>query len=157
MKNHENYNSLYSLERSIEWKRDNHLNRGVGDIASSLLAREINWMETRWSISSSSLNMSFSLLAREINWMETVPVSEHQRSSAELSLYSLERSIEWKLFGECDWLCGCLGSLLARVINWMETVYMPALGSQPWESSLLAREINWMETSRRPCNCSGIR
>ena len=36
----------------------------------SLLAREINWMETRFSNTRKNA-VAYSLLAREINWMET--------------------------------------------------------------------------------------
>ena len=37
----------------------------------SLLAREINWMETQISSESLLTSKILSLLAREINWMET--------------------------------------------------------------------------------------
>ena len=111
--------TLYSLEKLIEWKP-------IPSVAIfslmgiSLLAREINWMETKAPLDPwiSSPN---SLLAREINWMETP------------ALFTVE--------------CFPWHSLLAREINWMETVSFSHFVIHATISfSLLAREINWMET-----------
>ena len=64
----------------------------------SLLAREINWLET-WTLRDLGIHQrliqSFSLLAREINWLET-------------------RSF-WNT------IINVVYSLLAREINWLET------------------------------------
>ena len=63
----------------------------------SLLAREINWMET--GICRHILYSFYkpnSLLAREINWMETRPDNKEYDRLFQ-TLYSLEKLIEWKL------------------------------------------------------------
>ncbi len=59
-----------------------------------LLAREINWMETYGGYYGYSRE-PYPLLAREINWMETWERYCRETSVA-LSLYSLEKLIEWK-------------------------------------------------------------
>ncbi len=43
------------------------------NLSNSLLAREINWMETLFQSFSDVALLINSLLAREINWMETFP------------------------------------------------------------------------------------
>ena len=119
------FSSLYSLEKLIEWKLYWFMILFRSDSKSSLLAREINWMETillRFCLQTFEL---FSLLAREINWMETcwqvtrrvvicpsllareINWMETTRSINVNtlyfdSLYSLEKLIEWKLYWEND-------------------------------------------------------
>ncbi len=110
--------TLYSLEKLIEWKLSNN-STYILHIQYSLLAREINWMETL-RIETLTGILTVSLLAREINWMETVIRN-------------------WGVFHQ-----DC--SLLAREINWMETLILRESLDLPI-NSLLAREINWMETS----------
>ncbi len=63
---------------------------------NSLLAREINWLETE-SVSRHFDQQLDSLLAREINWLET---------------NNSQDNIDFELLGV---------SLLAREINWLET------------------------------------
>ncbi len=88
-------NPLYSLEKLIEWKQ---LLKSllVFLLLNSLLAREINWMETSNKASKSGL--------------------------PNFSLYSLEKLIEWK---PSEYIVApgkiVFNSLLAREINWMET------------------------------------
>ena len=86
--------TLYSLEKLIEWKQRWIFLENSMLLVNSLLAREINWMETVLSLPP-KYRQFLSLLAREINWMET----------------SLKKFFDRKT------LC----SLLAREINWMET------------------------------------
>ena len=74
----------------------------VLDIAFSLLAREINWLETFFIEQELSKTLwEISLLAREINWLETV-----------LNFIDL---VGFPVTGETG------NSLLAREINWLET------------------------------------
>ncbi len=47
----------------------------------SLLAREINWLETRDRFQYISLNIT-SLLAREINWLETKQKQKQKRNQS---------------------------------------------------------------------------
>ncbi len=140
--------SLYSLEKLIEWKLIQFVDFG-SQFSDSLLAREINWMETRVSIANSpageialyslekliewkldkqnteETRLWLSLLAREINWMETRGKCSPNKNFS-FSLYSLEKLIEWKPvclshFWRNRNLCP---SLLAREINWMETMQL---------------------------------
>ena len=62
----------------------------------SLLAREINWMETYHGLDLLESYLT-SLLAREINWMETKEFIWSSILLKGVSLYSLEKLIEWKL------------------------------------------------------------
>ncbi len=71
----------------------------------------------------------FPLLAREINWMETWDfIALFLRV---LSLYSLEKLIEWKLRRLGIVIDKIVVPLLAREINWMETFKPPFLSSLP--------------------------
>jgi hypothetical protein len=66
--------------------------------ASSLLVREINWLETSGSCQPLDVSKaSFSLLVREINWLET-GIKEINRKVLPLykSPYSLGKLIDWK-------------------------------------------------------------
>ncbi len=113
----------------------------------SLLAREINWMETIIR-ERMGKEIYYSLLAREINWMETMThnVDTVYRLGFYKTLYSLEKLIEWKLKkGNHLSHVFMSHSLLAREINWMETVEDDFIFNEA-TISLLAREINWMET-----------
>ena len=130
------------LAREINWMETTEYSTANGRIDLSLLAREINWMETLLITDNWQLNIS-SLLAREINWMETGVLLMYLFFP--FSLYSLEKLIEWKR--ESVFKNGRIniGSLLAREINWMETRRLKSCISSI-DCSLLAREINWMET-----------
>ena len=87
----------------------------------SLLAREINWLETLEKQKQLEKQKD-SLLAREINWLETLPS-------------------EWTSWRRSP------SSLLAREINWLETTNTDTVQQILTElDSLLAREINWLET-----------
>ena len=140
----------YSLGKLIDWKLYTWLQgEGVyGD--GSLLAREINWLETpRWVHLSISPLPGHSLLAREINWLETfwfVFVSMYLSGSAP---YSLGKLIDWKPSKRSNNRKINGNSLLAREINWLETRFRFGVElSFCWRKfSLLAREINWLETS----------
>ena len=94
--------SLYSLEKLIEWKPEDsfHFRKFL---ENSLLAREINWMETKTNFPR-FVAILFSLLAREINWMETIKDNY------------IKKLLK--------------NSLLAREINWMETVLGSRLGTR---------------------------
>ena len=92
------YPSPYSLGKLIDWKQQiTAIKPGGRHQFHSLLAREINWLETRsqsWPVTSPCAH---SLLAREINWLET----RQQRlfrvpKSRNLSPYSLGKLIDWK-------------------------------------------------------------
>ncbi len=165
---------LYSLEKLIEWKLP--LNSVIlAPMFSSLLAREINWMETfprrhtiPWDYNS--------LLAREINWMETLEFIT--RNSINQTLYSLEKLIEWKqsLVGKGTENTTALYSL-EKLIEWKlhkcsthrSTTLVPLYSLEKlieWKQeaesffcgcrrSLLAREINWMETRCGPSRWLG--
>ncbi len=137
--------TLYSLEKLIEWKLES-FNQTVTTVqCNSLLAREINWMETERFPSNHSLNSFISLLAREINWMETGSI--RVILYVMVSLYSLEKLIEWKhdfCFPVCFDLCFSLYSL-EKLIEWKRLSTASDINLLK-ASSLLAREINWMET-----------
>ena len=63
-------------------------------LPNSLLAREINWLETYDKLGSNVSNSLSSLLAREINWLETL-VSSIASIGNVLSLSLLAREINW--------------------------------------------------------------
>ena len=89
-----------------------------------------------------------SLLAREINWLET-SYPPRQTGNVSPAPYSLGKLIDWKhkfkkLFGNIVWR-----SLLAREINWLETRSQSWPVTSPCAHSLLAREINWLETRQQ--------
>ena len=108
----------YSLGKLIDWKQDDKLNENYAVVADSLLAREINWLETTNVDVILGYYRRSSLLAREINWLET----------------RKGMSVPGRVI-----VC----SLLAREINWLETDNLELVC---YCNSLLAREINWLET-----------
>ena len=64
------------LAREINWLETMFYARfdgGVPVLFYSLLAREINWLETS-GVKVSSVFRQTSLLAREINWLETISI-----------------------------------------------------------------------------------
>jgi|SanBayMetagenome_1026888.scaffolds.fasta_scaffold14767_2 hypothetical protein len=90
----------YSLGKLIDWKHAETSRRAFTINIISLLAREINWLETvhSWKVNVVFLFHLNSLLAREINWLETKEILA--KPLKEFACYSL----------------------LAREINWLETV-----------------------------------
>ena len=83
---------LYSLEKLIEWKLFQLL-AALGRFAGSLLAREINWMETRNRAGRNLLSVALYSLEKLIEWKQE---NDNNRYSYLSSLYSLEKLIEWK-------------------------------------------------------------
>ena len=68
------YNAPYSLGKLIDWKLNQVLTplKAKLKVRASLLAREINWLETDSGGDQGCVGLP-SLLAREINWLETSP------------------------------------------------------------------------------------
>jgi len=117
--------------------------KGFQARAKSLLARDINWMETNgytrpadamdwdpyslgilteWKLSihhPRKFCSTKSLLARDINWMETL--KQQWNTSCMSNPYSLGILTEWKLEQIGVSYKKLFKSLLARDINWMET------------------------------------
>ena len=87
----------YSLGKLIDWKHRLYLPTRVGKVCSfSLLAREINWLETWHLINFPLLFWMFtSLLAREINWLETDALRQLPKCQTTLSISLLAREINW--------------------------------------------------------------
>ncbi len=120
------------------------VSKGMYATMISLLAREINWMETKAIAGSFVLNTStLYSLEKLIEWKL---LSKNFLTEKLYALYSLEKLIEWKpdLYQSCS--ASGFPSLLAREINWMETKPLLARYYLAPPGSLLAREINWMET-----------
>ncbi len=135
----------------------------------SLLAREINWMETL-RFHNSVLVFLFTLYSLEklIEWKQWILIPSNQLSA--ITLYSLEKLIEWKLKSRPiqNGILSALYSLekliewkliplffprffglfslysLEKLIEWKLRLFLTNLITV--SLSLLAREINWMET-----------
>ena len=141
--------SPYSLGKLIDWKRDDDFEIGSQAYRQvSLLAREINWLETSLDALVCWYWDTCSLLAREINWLETSNSKTFSNKPIWTSSpYSLGKLIDWKLLElQFDDLDTGFVSLLAREINWLETVDNLTWFQSFNACSLLAREINWLET-----------
>jgi len=133
----------YSLGILTEWKPLWYLSLPEYLVLVSLLARDINWMETQTAFSAA-------------NWLLSDPYSLGILTEWKLLVglvqvfctdypYSLGILTEWKPFSGIYNEPQSTLSLLARDINWMETWWQPHI-FRVWDRSLLARDINWMET-----------
>ena len=167
----------YSLGKLIDWKLLSSPNNPKNSLASPYsLGKLIDWKH--WEFYLGFPCGYYSLLAREINWLETLSPSLeiNNHHGVLVSPYSLGKLIDWKhdrkQFSQLPTSSPC--SLLAREINWLETIssgLIPSLSNSStpyslgklidWKlhwlftnasttllawSSLLAREINWLET-----------
>ncbi len=161
----------YSLGNSLDWKLDKIKKKGKNPSLTSLLARELTWLETvcRRRVPPEGSRSPYSL-GNSLDWK---PEGLYPEILEEYSPYSLGNSLDWKLLVVEGFLLGqsspyslgnsldwklfnprisssiALCSLLARELTWLETRSWFRSGTHPWPPYSLGNSLDWKQQLRR--------